>query len=93
VIVERRTFRAELGKGGELATLFAESGVPGNAMRVYLPKSGTTDTVVVENEYDSLAAFEQQWPPFLDEKREDGTVAKVLELTTGLDIAFFELVE
>ena len=67
MILVRSVLQAKLGKGGELAALMAEgmrrmveeSGT-GNRWRVLTDLSGPFDTVVLEVEEESLAAWERR---------------------------------
>ncbi len=68
MIVIRNVFQAKIGRAGELAQAMTESlrqagGTDGEpaAWRVLTDLSGPFDTVVMEVEAESLAAWEQAW--------------------------------
>jgi len=67
VILVRQVFQAKFGRGGALAAAMTESSAAiaqrissGGRWRVLTDLSGAFDTVVLEIESESLAAWEQQ---------------------------------
>lgn len=93
MIVARRTFKAVRGRARELAKFLVENDTPSENYRVYIAHSGEAENVVIDNEFESLAEYEQKWTAFFAKISKDGSLAKVMELTTGSHLEFFEIVK
>lgn len=90
MIVVRTVFQAQFGKGGELAAITAqgmqqlvqEMGT-GSKWRVMTDLSGPFDTVIIEVEEESLAAWEQRRAQMFGAKGFQEMMAKTQALIQG----------
>lgn len=85
MILVRNIFQAKFGKGGELATLMAEGmrafGAEAGRWRVLTDlSSGPFDTVVLEGEVESLAAWEQRRREMFSDSRMQEGMGRTAEL-------------
>lgn len=90
MIVVRTVFQAQFGKGGELAAMMGQSMQAmtqamgtGSKWRILTDLSGPFDTVIIEVEEASLAAWEQRQAQMMSEPGVQEMMAKTAALLQG----------
>jgi hypothetical protein len=81
--VNRRTFTTKRGKLAEAAALLAaaQSLAPEQTVRIILAEFGSFDTIALEFEFETLAAYEAFWSDLNDHPEMAGVMTKWTELT------------
>ena len=95
MIVVRTVIQAKFGKAAELARLSAEMnrevGEWPGAWRVLTDLSGPFDTVVLEIEVESLAAWEQARSQLFSQPAFQAAFSRIQELAEGGSTEYFTL--
>ena len=70
MIIVREVFIAKPGMASKLATMFkAEMAERGKGWKVMTDMTGSFNKVVMETEYENMAAFEEEWQEFMKQPR------------------------
>lgn len=95
MIVNRRTFVVKRGRFEEAVALFmAERERKGITGRIYVPETGSFDTIVMEQEYESLEEYEKDLSEYFASPEAAQFLEKWYDLTeTGGTNEIWRLVE
>jgi len=95
MLVNRRTFVVKRGRLEEAVALFmAEGERIGITGRIYVPETGSFDTIAMEREFESLEEYERLWSEYFASPEAAQFQEKWYDLTeTGGTNEIWRLVE